>query len=324
VPEWYYGEALAECRISPIIPNTLYPIVAADGSIDASTTHAGLQRWIDTFHVTGFPLRLLGDDPAGRDHDRNLIHLRAMYAYLGQHGWEKMAYVYVLDEPNSAAEYEEVRRRAALVHEAEPDLKVLCTEQPRPDHPQWGTLEGSVDIWCPLWVNFDEASVHERLRAGDEVWSYTAQTQGKRGQDTPYWEIDFPLLDFRVPMWLSWRYGLTGMLYWSPVWWSVTRDMWNDPATYRVGRDVYNGEGALFYPGVDAGVDGPVVSMRLKQIREGFEDYEYLKLLAEREGFTRAQELVREVASSWTEWNTDAGALYRTREEIAQRIAAPR
>lgn len=322
VPEWYYGEALAAHRVSPIIPNTIYPRVGPDGSIDPSRTHAGLQRWMDTFHVTGFPLRLLGDDPAGRDRARNLTHLRAMYAYLEQHGWEKMAYVYVLDEPEKAADYEEVRRRARLVHEAEPDIKVLCTEQPTPERPQWGTLVGSVDIWVPQWSLFDEAAIHERLRAGEEVWTYPSP--GRRGQETPFWAIDFPLLNYRVPMWLSWRYGLKGILYWSPVWWSETRDMWKDPATKRVGRDVYNGEGALFYPGVDAGIDGPVVSMRLKQIREGLEDYEYLKLLAEREGNTRTQELVREVASSWTEWNRDAGVLYRTREEIARRITAPR
>jgi hypothetical protein len=56
----------------PIIPNTLYPRVRGDGRIDPARTHQGLKRWIETFHVTGFPLRLLGDDPAGRDRERNV------------------------------------------------------------------------------------------------------------------------------------------------------------------------------------------------------------------------------------------------------------
>jgi hypothetical protein len=321
-PEWEYGRALADHRISPVIPNTLYPAVRTDGSIDPSGTHEALARWIDAFHLTGFPLRLLGDDPAGRDRARNLTHLRAMYAYLEKHGWEDMAYVYVLDEPNDAKAYGEVRRRAKLVHEAVPDLEVLCTEQPDPTDSKWGTLVGSVDIWCPLWTLFDEAAVAERLRAGDEVWSYTALTQGRRDHDTPYWQIDFPLLDFRVPMWISWRYGLTGILYWSPVWWSVTEDAWTDPVTYRAGGDVYNGEGSLFYPGAAAGMDGPVVSMRMKQIREGFEDYEYLKLLADRVGSATVRELVQGIAPSWMEWNADPGALYRTRDDIARRMAS--
>ena len=86
------------------------------GQFDLDRAHAGLKRWIETFHVTGFPLRMLGDDPAGRDRARNVTHLRAMYTYLKEHGWEDMAYVYPMDEPGTAAEYEELRRRAKLIH----------------------------------------------------------------------------------------------------------------------------------------------------------------------------------------------------------------
>ena len=46
-----------------------------------------------------------------------------------------------------------------------------------------------------------------------------------------------------------------------------------------------NGDGTLFYPGTPERVGGathvPVASIRLKMIREGMEDYEYLKLLAD-------------------------------------------
>jgi len=322
IPEWKYAVALAQHRISPIIPNTLYPVVNRDGTIDPSTTHEGLKRWIETFHVTGFPLRLLGDDPTGADRARNMNHLRAMYAYLKENGWEQMAYVYVLDEPNSAAQYEEVRRRAKLIHDAQPGIPVLCTEQPGPDKPQWGSLVGSVDIWVPLWPKFNGDDIAERLRAGDRAWSYTALTQGRPGRDTPYWEIDFPLLDFRIPAWLSWRYGLTGMLYWSVVNWSRTPDMWTNPATYHVKKDVYNGDGALIYPGIQAGIDGPVVSMRFKQIREGFEDYEYLKMLSERGDSTFVQETLAKIARSWTDWNPDPQALYAARNAILERLAS--
>jgi len=173
-----------------------------------------------------------------------------------------------------------------------------------------------------MWPLFDEPTIAERQRADEEVWSYTAQTQGLRGHDTPYWEIDFPLLEFRVPMWMSWRYGLTGILYWSPVWWRATPDMWTDPGTYRVNKDVYNGEGALIYPGSEAGLNGPVVSMRLKQIREGLEDFEYLKLLADRGDRAFAEEAVRTIARSWTDWNPDSKALYDAREAIARRLVS--
>jgi hypothetical protein len=319
-PEWNYAVALAACRISPIIPNMLYPKVRDDGSIDYSNTDAGLKQWITTFHVTGFPIRLLGDDPTGRDRARNVTHLHEMYAYLKSNGWEKMAYVYVLDEPNSAADYEQVRQRAKLIHDTQPGIKVLCTEQPLPEKKEWGTLVGSVDIWVPLWTQWDDASIAERVRAGDELWSYTALCQGRKGKDTPYWEIDFPLLDFRIPMWISWRYGATGLLYWSPVNWGGTRDMWTDPGTYRSHGVTYNGEGALLYPGTAVGFDGPVVSMRLKEIREGFEDYEYLKLLADRGDRKLADDIVQTIARSWVDWNPDPKALFDARQAIARAL----
>ena len=321
-PEWNYAAALAAHRISPIIPNTLYPRVHDDGSIDYARTHAGLKRWMETFHVTGFPIRILGDDPAGKDRARNVTHLRAMYAYLKANGWEKTAYVYVLDEPNNAKDYEEVRSRAKMIHESQPGIKVLCTEQPGAGEKGWGTLVGSVDIWVPLWTLFDEATLTERERAGDEVWSYTALSQGRKGRDTPYWEIDFPLLDFRIPAWISWRCGATGLLYWTPVHWSDTPDMWTDPGTYRANGDTYNGEGALFYPGTAAGIDGPIVSMRLKQIREGFEDYEYLKLLADRGDRKFADDTVRTIARSWSDWDPTPRALYDARGAIARYLVS--
>ena len=46
----------------------------------------------------------------------------------------------------------------------------------------------------------------------------------------------------------------------------------------------YNGEGMLFYPGEDAGIDGPIASIRLKNLRDGMEDYEYFTLLEKAKG----------------------------------------
>jgi hypothetical protein len=320
-PEWNYGMALAAHRISPIITNTDYPRVHGDGTIDYSRKHAALKKWIDTFHVTGFPIRLLGDDPAGRDRARNITHLRVMYAYLKANGWEKMAYVYVLDEPNSAAEYEEVRKRARLIHDAQPGIKVLCTEQPIPEHKEWGTLIGSIDIWVISFLWWDDAAVAERLRAGDEVWSYTGISLTHLGRIVPFWEIDFPLLNFRIPTWINWRYGVRGLLYYSPVNWGQTPDVWTQPANYHTPyNEHFNGDGSLFYPGSAVGINGPVVSMRLQQIREGFEDYEYLKLLADRGDRAFVDETVRTIARSWTDWDKRPQALYDARAAIARRL----
>ena len=308
-----YAEVMAAHRLCPPVPPYLRPKEGPDGSVSTKESHAGLKEWIESFHLTGYEIKLIGDDPAGKDRERNIKMIRSTWAYLKENGWEKLAYVYVIDEPNDKKAYEEVRRRAQMVHEAQPGLKVLCTEQPAPSDPSWGTLVGSVDIWVPLWTLFDEKTVTERQRAGEEVWSYTALCQGKAGGDTPYWEIDFPLLNYRIPAWTSRRYGLTGLLYWTVVYWT-DGDVWANPLTY---NRQYNGEGSLFYPGGDAGVEGPVTSMRLKALRDGLEDYEYL-LLAGDAGL----EMAARMAPSWGTWETKPWNLAAAREELAQIILA--
>jgi hypothetical protein len=197
---------------------------------------------------------------------------------------------------------------------------VLCTEQPTPQEAAWGTLVGSVDIWVPLWTLFEEKSAAERLAAGEELCSYTALCQGDKGKDTPYWEMDFPLLDYRIPAWMSWRYNITGLLYWTTVYWEKAGDVWSNPNTYGEGSAVFNGEGSLLYPGIDAGFAGPVASIRLKQIREGLEDYEYLNLLKQRGKKAFADDCAKRLAESWTHWDENPSALYTMREEIAKEL----
>jgi hypothetical protein len=305
-----YAESMAAHRLCPPIPPYVRPKVGPDGTIDPKETHAALKEWIESFHVTGLPLSLLGEDPTGKDRDKNVKFLQSSWAYLKENGWEKLAYIYVIDEPNDPKAYEEIRKRAKMIHEVVPGLKVLCTEQPVAQDPSWGTLVGSVDIWVPLWPLFDEKSIAERQKAGEEVWSYTALCQGKPGEDTPFWQLDFPLLNYRIPAWTSRRYGLTGLLYWTVVFWPAG-DTWMNPLTYKT----FNGEGALFYPGADVGIDGPVASMRLKSLRDGLEDYEYL-VLAGDAGAAKAAA----VAASWTKWETDPAKLAEAREELAKAI----
>jgi hypothetical protein len=306
-----YAEAMAAHRICPPIPPYLRPKMGPDGAIDAKETHAGLKEWIQALHVTGIRVDLPDGDPSGKDRDKTVKYLQTMWAYLKENGWEKLAYVFIYDEPSDQKKYDEVRKLAKLVHEAQPGLKVLCTEQPAPENPAWGTLVGSVDIWVPLWPLFDEKSVAERQKAGEEVWSYTTYCQGKPGEDTPFWELDFPLLNYRIPAWTSRRYGLTGLFYWTVVYW-LEVDAWTNPLTL---KKQYNGEGCLFYPGTEAGFDGPVASMRLKALRDGLEDYEYLVLAGEA-GAAKAAA----IALSWTKWETDPVKIAGAREELAKAI----
>jgi len=319
-----YAELLAAHRICPPIPQFLMPKINSDGSIDSHPTDAALQQWIQRLHITGFPIwfhRMDGrgwpGDPLGADRERNVRYLRSMYTYLRAHHWDKMAYIYVADEPNSREAYDDVRARSKFVREVAPGLKVLCTKGPQVRNSLWGSLVGSVDIWVPLWPTFEEAAVKKRLSAGEEIWGYTALCQSR--QDTPFWELDFPLLNYRIPMWISWGFGISGLLYWSTTNWASARDVWTNPVTY---GDQYNMEGSLLYPGADAGVRGFVTSIRLNEIREGLEDYEYLTILAQRRSRAVAADMVKRIARSWHDWDSDVGHLLEARAEIARSILA--
>jgi len=59
------------------------------------------------------------------------------------------------------------------------------------------------------------------------------------------------------------------------------------------------------------GVKGIVPSMRLKWIRKGVEDYEYVELLKKRGRGEWALSIVRQVATDFQNWSDDPAAIER-------------
>jgi len=147
----------------------------------------------------------------------------------------------------------------------------------------------------------------------------------------PSYEIDLPAVYHRMMEWISFMNGIRGELYYETVCafektypsTALGRDQRPHPLL-RYGcddreasgldvsdRPVWpadpwvnqyffggNGDGTLFYPGLPDRIGGrsdiPIESIRLKMIREGIEDYEYLVLAARdpRYGMTWIQENV--------------------------------
>ena len=65
-----------------------------------------------------------------------------MYTYLRAHHWDKMAYIYLADEPSSQEAYDDVRARSKFVREVVPGLKVLCTKGPQVQNSAVGEFGG--------------------------------------------------------------------------------------------------------------------------------------------------------------------------------------
>jgi hypothetical protein len=338
--EMRYCQVMSEHRINPPIPGYLLPQTRDDGSLEITPErHAALKDFINKFHVTDFEIprarfaRLPSStlrpnyktiSPANKEKAQR--YYRDFYKYLKDNGWEKRAYVYMLDEPNLRGNYEQVLVLGRLVHEAVPQLKCLVVEQTYLQDPSWPDIDPAVDIWCPLWSFIDRDTINDKLAHGDEVWSYTALVQRSpryhpqyekvKSLDPPYWHIDRPLTVYRVPTWINYQYDITGLLYWSTV--TTVIEPWSNPAFAHPRH--YNGGGFLFYPGVPCGIDGPVASMRVKNLRDGMDDYEYLAILEKLAGQKAVKEIVDIIAPNWWDFSRDGRQILAAREKLVEQI----
>jgi hypothetical protein len=124
-------------------------------------------------------------------------------------------------------------------------------------------------------------------------------------------------------MWIAWRDRMRGLLYWGGMsYWSGVEDPWTDPKTLdrRVNGKgpLYNGEGSIVYPGRAVGYDGIAASLRLKALRDGIEDFDYLALLERMGRRAEAEKLVLPLAASWFAWETDPAAYRAARAKLAE------
>ena len=86
-------------------------------------------------------------------------------------------------------------------------------------------------------------------------------------------------MNMRLQGWQQFEYDLLGVLYWDVVQWTGVQDMNPYNSLYNVNHDWGAGEGILLYPGQPYGVKKPISSIRLENIFQAQEDYEYLVML---------------------------------------------
>jgi hypothetical protein len=297
---------------------------------------SALREFVDRFHVNG--LETPHPDTVVKDPVGERGRLRAWLAAFDQAARELdrpqvVLYTYLKDEPNSLEDYRYVRKWGRAVREAKSVVKVLVVEQPWTSPGQWhadsswGDLYGAVDIWCPLFSLHRPECSAKRQALSETIWTYTALCQM---EPTPWWQIDFPLLNYRIPAWMAWADGMKGLLYWGGLcYWAETADPWTQvpyfsekgAARSDPNAPVFNGDGSLVYPARAVGFDGIAPSIRLKALRDAIEDYEYLAI-AERLGRgDEARRIVRSLAPSFFEWDGDPSAYEKARASLAKLIA---
>lgn len=141
-----------------------------------------------------------------------------------------------------------------------------------------------VDIWSmstgTYWHNFDkQEEMMDKLRAkGGEFWMYLSTSSGP---SRPNVWIENALIEARSLGWILYMHDADGLLYYfiniaehgtpKPIDDNAgPRTPW-DPCSFQN----FNGDGHLIY----AGKSGPLSSVRLANLRDAIEDYEYLKTL---------------------------------------------
>ena len=131
---------------------------------------------------------------------------------------------------------------------------------------------------------------------------------------SPKWEIDFAPINFRIqPGFINQSLNLNGLLTWRVDLWAS--DAWNNVYGY---PGSYPGEGMLIYPGSTVGIPGAAPSMRLKWLRDGVDDFDYIQLLKAAGQGPAALKIAATVGANWSNWTRDPNALYSARHQLGQ------
>jgi len=345
--EELYSRFMIGHRIMPQCPYGTCPSKSSDGSLDfglvRGTKTAGewLAYYFDELNATAMNFwftRWYYYD--GEEYDgsitnipfsttNNLAHMTRLFTdmhdYYEANGWLDRLRLYVYDEPSTAQAYTNIRDRAEFLHNISSNLNVLVTKQPDA-HPEWLSLVGYVDTWVPIVGLFDYDDIQTRVAAGDEAWSYTVRNQDLLHPGVPKWYLDYPVINCRVGSWINRSLGANGVLkspYGFPS--AAAADIWEDPGIgWGGGTTAYKGYD--LYPGTSAlvGFDGPVATIRFKQLREGAEDFEYMQMLSDLGQGAFVTQQVNSVGTGWSwengEWSEDPATLLSAREAMGNRI----
>ena len=202
--------------------------------------------------------------------------LKKLVPELKKAGLLRKAYIYAFDEIKE----EQFTAAVDILSEIKklyPEIRIMTTAFDKSFGKKSG-LTKYIDVWIPGTTTYVKnfQKIKKIRKTGKKVWWYTCA-----GPYPPSLNL---LLEqvASAPRLLSGfgaaKYNTDGFLYYQTTKWPFNIIINQGPLTNHSGRSNYhsfNGDGMLFYPGIK----GPMPSIRLKALRDGFEDYEYYTLL---------------------------------------------
>ncbi|HEY5913256.1 MAG TPA: glycoside hydrolase domain-containing protein, partial [Verrucomicrobiae bacterium] len=203
---------------------------------------------------------------------------RLFSRHITEKGWHDKFVYYISDEPHFQHQFvvDQMKKLCALIHEVDSAIPIYSST--------WrhcAAWDDSLDLWgIGQYGCFPVNEMEQLQKAGKQMW-FTCD--GQMATDTPY------LATERMLPYYCFKYGVRGFEFWGFAWW--TYNPWQVGWHQFIrqsdeGKKFYwvrypDGDGFLAYPGKLVGIDGPVSTIRLEQVRQGLEDYEALALLAD-------------------------------------------
>ena len=308
------------------------PAAKSDGSFDWATWDAVYGPMLDG----GMNGRLAGAKLTSVRYmwTADQTHFNAWAQHFKLKGWLDRTFDYSCDEPPAGCSWGTIPGRTAMVHAADPAFETLVTTQIATAQ-QNGVLAG-IDTLVATDNLIDPMPPATNTRANYDAWLgqssqhrlwmyQSCDSHGCNGpgpQSLTGWPshmIDAPATQNRAMEWQAWRQKVSGELYYDTTYAFTRGDSWT--TQYYFGG---NGDGTLFYPGTPARIGGtshvPLASLRLKMIREGQEDYEYLKALADAGDPAMADAEAAALSPQAWQNATDPALVDAARHRIALRI----
>ncbi|MFB1480933.1 glycoside hydrolase domain-containing protein [Corallococcus sp. RDP092CA] len=256
--------------------------------------------------------------------------------HMRERGWLDRAHARIGDEPPFGTPFEQIRDTGTLVRQAAPGLRTMVTTNSF--QLKYYAMEPLVDIVVPLvnhldgteapFVGDQRATYADFLsRPGAELWTYQScmshgcgpgilVPENRPGAGWPSYMVDRPSAKARAMEWLTFLFGGTGELYYETA--MMLPTAWSDQFHFNG-----NGDGTLFYPGTPQVIGGqthvPVASMRLKLIRQGMQDYEWLKAVSDAGDPAFARQVARELIPNAWQVPDDGAAFDAARLRLVQR-----
>lgn len=337
---WYGAKALSDSQREQIYEFLLNYRLSPCNIYSGDVPFPGL-KFLEKYRdrINFFTVGRIGDGTAEQIREQVARRVQ-VFRKVRQAGLEEFMYFYGFDELSMhLGHLPAATKIASELRTTWPELKMMQTSFPIPE------LQPLYNVWTSLFHEFaaaDRREVIESMRVrGDRIWWYAADAPR---HPCPNFFLDYPVFDCRVIGILSYLHGVEGMLYWcvNREWQTNMdiREQWPDAAwkshifhAHTGKRKYKNGMGNLVYPGRGGVLHA---SLRLENLRDGLEDYEYMCALrdavdrlkatdtaAARELFPAARALgtpPSNVATAVDDWSRDPGPLLKYRERVARMI----